>query len=205
MERISRYGGTVVLDSLIRPGSSNVGDASGDELTWVTVFRCSFWIDQDKSPILRDELLQTTRTLVDGDIPDLPIKWFTGELKSTQNKIVDGVTIEPWVPDVDELIEDGIEVYVRSWDSGAPGAGAGDDRIVYFDGAYWVWLDDSDPEGPYQSFYSAVVDHELFRVSAATTSIDTEHVDIRLLKKMLEPLGPIRFNIELNGERVSGE
>ena len=108
-------------------------------------------------------------------------------------------------PDVDALIDEGIDVFIRVWESDNAGNGSGIDRIVMYNGDFWAWLDDSDPEGPYASALDAIVHNELHKLNETIRTIETKDIDIAALLGMIEPLADAQFNINLNGQNVTND
>ncbi len=128
--------------------------------------------------------------------------WSKKELGIVVSKVV-VVMNESQKPDVDALIDEGIEVFIREWESNNPGNGSGTDRVIMFNGKFWAWLDDSEPEGPYASALDAIFDNELHRLNETVTTIETKELDTAALRRMIKPLGDGQFNFQLNGENVT--
>jgi hypothetical protein len=89
---------------------------------------------------------------------------------------------------VEQIVENGEEVFSHSWDSGGPGAGAGCESVYKWKGKYATGSLDNDQLGPFTSLRKALKTPEasLTQVSDATTDISCSELSAAQLVKLLE-------------------
>jgi len=74
--------------------------------------------------------------------------------------------------DREKLLDRGRCVFIRMWDSGGPGAGAGDETVYRYRGKYWAVPSYGAIAGPFDSLSEALRNTEVAIVTGATESID---------------------------------
>lgn len=115
--------------------------------------------------------------------------------------------LEDYVDDPDEISEEGwTQFHVRAecvftlfWDSGGPGAGAGEERIFRWQGKFYFFSEYWDVPNPFDSFEEALKGSEQCRVSTATQWIRSKLMGSDELVKLLEPTGG-GIALSINGE-----
>lgn len=84
------------------------------------------------------------------------------------------LNVEKCAEILEELVSDnGKIVHSLSWDSGAPGPGAGVELIFEFRGMYWAQPSDDAMHGPYDSLEEAL-DEPFVWITKATEAIQTK-------------------------------
>ncbi len=100
---------------------------------------------------------------------------------------------------IEQITEEGNEVFSLEWDSGGPGAGAGCEYVYRWRGKFAATsLDDCNP-GPFNSLDEALAANDLFTVTSATTSIRCSLLTAKALAKRLQCQDD-GHAIEINGE-----
>jgi hypothetical protein len=101
---------------------------------------------------------------------------------------------------VEQIEQHGREVFRHDWDSGGPGAGAGSERIVEFEGKFFLCSLDDGTRGPFESLDEVLDRFELDRVSEASVELcspilTSSEIAARITCRERGPIG-----ILLNGE-----
>lgn len=90
--------------------------------------------------------------------------------------------------DLQEIVESGDCVYALCWDSGAPGAGAGQESVHHLDGRYVYASVDLGVEGPYRSLEEAIERHnQLVIITSAVTAVESSQRSDAELLPLLRP------------------
>lgn len=108
-------------------------------------------------------------------------------------------------PDMDELVENGQEVFRMEWDSGGAGAGAGIEQILMYRWRYYFISSDLDEEEiqSCQSLEEAVKESGLLEINEAVTAISSEW-SAEILIPMLAFTGDVETRIRINGKEYRG-
>lgn len=100
----------------------------------------------------------------------------------------------------DRVREEGVVVFTQAWDSGGLGAGADEERVLEYAGAYWV---DGSVEGVGQPFetLAAALAEGAGAITSATVEIDCD----QLRTPDLLPLLPLMVDSTKSPIRINGE
>lgn len=88
-------------------------------------------------------------------------------------------------------------VWCVAWDSGAPGGGAGVERVYRLDGTYYYCSSSGDDLGPFDSLQKTLLDNELIRVTDTIVSVDCPELSAEEIAKMLVP-DELNYGYELS-------
>lgn len=104
-------------------------------------------------------------------------------------------------PDLDELIENGQEVFRMEWDSGGAGAGAGMEQILMYRWRYYFISSDLEEEEipGYPSLEEALEEGGLLEISEAVTAISSEWPAELLISKLAYS-GEVETKFRINGK-----
>jgi len=76
------------------------------------------------------------------------------------------------MPNADDIIDRGKIALTHCWDSGGPGAGAGEEQVYRLGEHYAVASEMEAPLGPFQSLHEAIEQTDVLCITDASKSID---------------------------------
>lgn len=97
------------------------------------------------------------------------------------------------------IIDEGEVVYSLEWDSGGPGAGAGENKVCHWKGKF-ASSSDSGYEGPFDTLDEALESNSCLCVTTATYNIESSMLSAKEIAKRLECFANDGYVVQINGE-----
>ena len=101
--------------------------------------------------------------------------------------------------EIDEIFE-GETVFELLWDSGAPGAGAGSELVLKYEGRFYLWNSSYELGGPFDSLSTALEAGEQPLVTGATVHIRSAELPADALANRARIAASPGHSVEINGE-----
>jgi len=90
------------------------------------------------------------------------------------------------MPSADEIIDQGKIALTHCWDSGGPGAGAGEEQVYRLGERYAVASEMAGPLGPFQSLHEAIEQADVLCITDASKSIDCDELSTGQIIDLLQ-------------------
>ena len=90
------------------------------------------------------------------------------------------------MPSADKIIDQGKIALTHCWDSGGPGAGAGEEQIYRLGEHYAVASEMAGPLGPFQSLHEAIEQADVLCITDASKSIDCDELSTGQIIDLLQ-------------------
>ena len=90
------------------------------------------------------------------------------------------------MPNTDDIINQGKIALTHCWDSGGPGAGAGEEQVYRLGEQYAVASEIEGPLGPFQSLHEAIEQTDVLSITDASESIDCDELSIAQILELLQ-------------------
>ena len=90
------------------------------------------------------------------------------------------------MPSADDIIDQGKIALTHCWDSGGPGAGAGEEQVYRLGEHYAVASEMAGPLGPFQSLHEAIGQTDVLCITDASKTIDCDELSTGQIIDLLQ-------------------